>query len=507
MSTPLPVTAVAFLARASQLGLFSAETLILLDRGVAADAIGLVMAAAAAGGALAQLAAGRWGHRCRTTRMTLLGTGVQSAGCLAFATFTPWWSLAAADFLLMAGAALTATGLRATVAARASGGRSQGTGRLERAYGRLTAAQMLGALVGPLGAGTVLLHGGTTWAAWAATAVALAAAAPAVAADRRERDAASRAGFGRSAVERDLPGAAKEATPPRSADTASAWTDAPAASADTRSVPASTVPAPADTTTPSAAAPSVPADMPRRASSRPALLREAAAGRRPPLPGALWPPLVLLFGITALYGGYSVVWAVYLRDLGARDSLIAWSAACLALPALVLSPRAGTALPRVSRRLLVRCAALLLGCCACLYPVVGSVAAAVALSFTEGVLLAVALPLISAQVARDAGPGGTARAFGLLGTADALGSALGTALGGMLLARGGAAEAFRFSGVLCLLCVAASVRIPARPSVAASSPRSPSSSVPSVPSCLSSPETGRSPHVSRTSPRIRPVRR
>lgn len=202
----------------------------------------------------------------------------------------------------------------------------------------------------------------------------------------------------------DLPGAAKEATPPRSADTPSAWTDAPPASADTRSVPASTVPAPADTTTPSAAAPSVPADMPRRASSRPALLREAAAGRRPPLPGALWPPLVLLFGITALYGGYSVVWAVYLRDLGARDSLIAWSAACLALPALVLSPRAGAALPRVSRRLLVRCAALLLGCCACLYPVLGSVAAAVALSFTEGVLLAVALPLISAQVARDAAP-------------------------------------------------------------------------------------------------------
>ncbi|MFE7929520.1 hypothetical protein ACFU6S_12390, partial [Streptomyces sp. NPDC057456] len=114
MSAPLPVTAVAFLARASQLGLFSAETLILLDRGVATSAIGLVMAAAAAGGALAQLAASRWGHHGRTTRMTLLGTCVQSVGCLAFATLTPWWSLAAADFLLMAGAALTATGLRAT---------------------------------------------------------------------------------------------------------------------------------------------------------------------------------------------------------------------------------------------------------------------------------------------------------------------------------------------------------------------------------------------------------
>ncbi|MFD9431896.1 MFS transporter [Streptomyces sp. NPDC060002] len=437
MSAPLPVTAVAFLARASQLGLFSAETLILLDRGVAKSAIGLVMAAAAAGGALAQLAAGRWGHRRRTTRMTLLGTVVQSAGCLAFATLTPWWSLAAADFLLMAGAALTATGLRATLAAHAPGGRGPGPDQLERAYGRLTAAQMLGALVGPLGAGAVLLHGGTTGAAWAATAVALTAAAVAGTADRRERATASDSGARLSAREK--------------------------------------LPAPA--------------------------LPEPAAGPPSALLGTLWPPLVLLFGITALYGGYSVVWAVYLRDLGARNALIAWSAACLALPALVLSPRAGAVLPRVSRHARIRCAALLLGCCACLYPLVGSVAAAVAVSLAEGVLLAVALPLVSAQVARDAGPGRTARAFGFLGTADALGSGLGTALGGALLAQGGAADAFRFSGVLCLLCAAASL-IP----VPASSTRPPAAP-PSAPSSLSSSETGRSPHVSRSSPRIRPVRR
>ncbi|MDR6979074.1 putative MFS family arabinose efflux permease [Streptomyces sp. 3330] len=453
MSAPLPVTAVAFLARASQLGLFSAETLILLDRGVARNAIGLVMAAAAAGGALAQLAAGRWGHRCRTTRLTLLGTGVQSVGCLAFATLTPWWSLAAADFLLMAGAALTATGLRATLAAHAPGGRAPGPDRLERAYGRLTAAQMLGALVGPLGAGAVLLHGGPAWAAWAATAVALGAAAVAGTADRRGHAAANRPGAARPAAEK-LP------------------------------------------------APEPPA---------------SAAGPRLSLPATLWTPLVLLFGITALYGGYSVVWAVYLRDLGARNALIAWSAACLALPALVLSPRAGSVLPRVSRPALLRCAALLLGCCACLYPLVGSVAAAVALSLAEGILLAVALPLISAQVARDAGPGRTARAFGLLGTADALGSGLGTALGGALLAQGGAAEAFRFSGVLCLLCAAASLiplsagsprpPSPPQPSSAPTSPPPAASCAPTTRPSFPSSETGRSPHVSRPSPRIRPVRR
>ncbi|MFE7935343.1 MFS transporter, partial [Streptomyces sp. NPDC057456] len=313
--------------------------------------------------------------------------------------------------------------------------------QLERAYGRLTAAQMLGALVGPLGAGAVLLHGGTTWAAWAATAVALTATAVAGTADRRDRAPASHPGSRPSA----------------------------SASASEK------LPAPA--------------------------LPEPSAGPPSALLGTLWPPLVLLFGITALYGGYSVVWAVYLRELGARNALIAWSAACLALPALVLSPRAGAVLPRVSRQARIRCAALALGCCACLYPLVGSVAAAVAVSLAEGVLLAVALPLVSAQVARDAGPGRTARAFGFLGTADALGSGLGTALGGALLAQGGAAEAFRFSGVLCLLCAAASL-IP----VPASYPRPPSSP-PSVPSSPSSSETGRSPHVSRSSPRIRPVRR
>ncbi|MEV4443166.1 MFS transporter, partial [Streptomyces sp. NPDC049577] len=173
--------------------------------------------------------------------------------------------------------------------------------------------------------------------------------------------------------------------------------------------------------------------------------------------GLVWPTALLLLGITALYGGYSVVWAVYLRGLGAPDALVAWSAACIALPALLLSPRAGRVLPGVPRTTLLRGAALLLGGCALLYPLTGSVAAALALSLTEGVLLAVALPLISAQVARDAGPGRTARAFGVLGTADALGSGLGTAAAGTLLAQGGTAYAFRFCGVLCLLCAALSL--------------------------------------------------
>ncbi|MEU1518475.1 MFS transporter [Streptomyces sp. NPDC005811] len=469
MSAPLAVVAVAFLSRASQLGLFSAEVLILLDRGVTEGTIGLVMAAAAAGGALAQLAAGRWGHRCRTTRMTLLGTGVQSAGCLAFATLTPWWSLAAADFLLMAGAALTTTGLRATLAARAPGGRAPGADRLERAYGRLTAAQMLGALVGPLGAGAVLLHG-SAGAAWAATAVALTATA--VAGTAGLRDEAVRPARARSRPE--PAGLAQEAGQPArtsSQPSPAGLLDEPVRPDRSGAPPGSGHPV----------GPSLP------------------CGPRPPLPVTLWPLLVLLFGITALYGGYSVVWAVYLRGLGARDAVIAWSAACLALPALALSPRAGAVLPRVSRPVLIRCAALVIGCCACLYPLVGSVAAAIALSVTEGILLAVALPLISAQVARNAGPGRTARAFGLLGTADALGSGLGTALGGALLAQGGAGEAFRFSGVLCLLCAAASlVPVLLRP------PVSPTSASP--PMSLSS-ETGRSPHVSRSSPRIRPVRR
>ncbi|MCB5179019.1 MFS transporter [Streptomyces antimicrobicus] len=445
-SLPTAVTAIAFLARAGQLGLFSAEVLILLDRQVGEDRIGLVMAAAAAGGALAQLAAGRWGHRVRATRMTLLGTGLQSAGCLVFATPASWPVLAGADFLLMAGSALTSTGLRATLAAPPPGGREPGPGALERAYGRLTAAQMLGALAGPLGAGAVLVHG-TAWAAWAATAVTLAATAVAGAADRRR----------------------------------------------------GSLPAP-----PVAARP--PGPGPDRRPDGP-------AGPAAPL-WPLWPLLVLLFGITALYGGYAVVWAVYLRELGAQDLLIAWSAACLALPALVLSPRAGAVLPRVPRTRLIRCAALVLGACACLYPLLGSVAAALALSLAEGVLLAVALPLVSAQVARRAPEGRTARAFGLLGTADALGSGVGTALGGALLAQGGAGEAFRFSGLLCLLCAAASalpvrLRPPAPDAAPSPSPSpSPSPCASSSPSSLSSSssssssssEIGRSPHVSRPSP-------
>lgn len=452
MSAPLTVLATAFLARTSQLGLFSAETLILLDRDVAKEHIGLVMTAAAAGGAVAQLAVSRWGHRCRTARITLLGTLLQSVGCLAFAVLTPWWSLAGADFLVMAGGALTGTGLRASLATDGVDG--ERTSRLERAYGRLTAAQMLGALTGPLGAGAALLHGGDG-AAWYATAVAVGAMAVAGTAARRE-----------SAAVRTEP--------------------SPAPSSALRS----------------------------QAPVRP------DPGSAPVSPGTLfgllWPALVLLSGVTALYGGYSVVWAVYLRGLGAPDTVVAWSMACVALPALVLSPRAGSLLRRVPRTTLIRCAALLLGGSACLYPLVDSTVVAVVLSLVEGALLAVALPLISAQVARDAGPDRTARAFGALGAADAFGSGLGTAVAGVLLAQGGAGPAFRFSGVLCLVCAALSL-VPTRSASKAaaplapeppSSPPPPSLRPPTTSPHLNSPsENGRSRHVPRHTPRIRALRR
>ncbi|MFD6298685.1 MFS transporter [Streptomyces sp. NPDC060235] len=489
MSAPLTVLATAFLARTSQLGLFSAETLILLDRDVATDRIGLVMTAAAAGGALAQLAVSRWGHRSRTTRITLLGTFLQSVGCLAFAVLTPWWSLAAADFLVMAGGALTGTGLRAALAtdrsdvsspsagrseARSVEGEAERTSRLERAYGRLTAAQMLGALTGPLGAGAALLHG-SGGAAWYATAVGVAAMAVAGSAVRREKV--------HTATRPDAPSRIRSGTDPTQ----------PSARPDRRAVV--------------------------RRGPNPAPLSGGS------LFAQVWPALVLLFGITALYGGYSVIWAVYLRALGAPDVVVAWSMACLALPAFLLSPRTGALLRRVPRTTLIRCAAFLLGASACLYPLVDVTGVAVALSLVEGVLLAVALPLISAKVARDAGPDRTARAFGALGAADALGSGLGTAVAGVLLAQGGAGLAFRFSGVLCLVCAALSlVPMPtaragsssASPSLPSSPPASPPPTSPSPASAAptstsphpnSPSENGRSRHVPRHTPRIRALRR
>ncbi|MFD0069325.1 MFS transporter, partial [Streptomyces sp. NPDC127574] len=231
--------------------------------------------------------------------------------------------------------------------------------------------------------------------------------------------------------------------------------------------------------------------------------------------GLVWPALVLLFGITALYGGYSVVWAVYLRGLGAADSVVAWSMACLALPALLLSPRAGTLLRRVPRTTLIRCAALLLGVSACLYPLVDVTGVAVALSLTEGFLLAVALPLISAKVARDAGPDRTARAFGALGAADALGSGLGTAVAGVLLTQGGAVSLVPMPGASAGASPA-SPPPPSSPSLASSPSAFPSVTPPPPPLAsptstsphLNSPsENGRSRHVPRHSPRIRALRR
>ncbi|MGW6056054.1 MFS transporter [Streptomyces sp. NPDC055189] len=382
------VLAAAFLARFAQLGLFSVEVLILLDRGVATERVGVVLTAAAVGSGAAQLLLARFGHRLAAVHTARIGLLLQAAGCAAFGVVGAWWSFAVADLLVMAGSAAVTTGLRTLVADTASDrtDRTDRADRGENAFGALTAAQMAGAFAGPLCTGAVV-SAGTAVAAWPATAATLGAAL-----------VLARAAHGPTVapVGRTLAG-----RPPQ--------------------------------------------DVPHGVAIR------------------VWPYAVLLFGITGLYGGYAVAWSVYLRDLGAPDTVVAWSAAAIALPSLLLSPRVGRLLPHVPRTALLHGAVLLIGGCALLYPHLGAVAPAVALSLVEGALLAVALPLVSAQVALRAGRLGTPRAFGVLGLADALGSGLGTAVAGVLIAAGGTPYVFRFCGLLCLVCAAVALAAP-RPS-------------------------------------------
>ncbi|MEU6769304.1 MFS transporter [Streptomyces sp. NPDC046853] len=386
------VLAAAFLARFAQLGLFSVEVLILLDRGVATERVGVVLTAAAVGSGVAQLLLARFGHRLAAVRTARIGLLLQAAGCAAFGVVGAWWSFAVADLLVMAGSAAVTTGLRTVVADTASdrtdhADRTNGTDRGENAFGALTAAQMAGAFAGPLCTGAVVSVG-TAAAAWPATAATLAAAL--ILAHAAHGPTVARAG--------------------------------------------------------------------KPLAGRPLLgVPSGVAGR-------VWPYAVLLFGVTGLYGGYAVVWSVYLRDLGAPNTVVAWSAAAIALPSLLLSPRVGRLLPHVPRTALLHGAVLLIGGCALLYPHLGAVAPAVALSLVEGALLAVALPLVSAQVAVRAGRLGTPRAFGVLGLADALGSGLGTAVAGVLIAAGGTPYVFRFCGLLCLVCAAVALAAP-RPSL------------------------------------------
>ncbi|MEV8321027.1 MFS transporter [Streptomyces sp. NPDC059900] len=387
------VLATAFLARFAQLGLFSVEVLILLDRGVATERVGVVLTAAAVGSGATQLLLARFGHRLAAARTARIGLLLQAAGCAAFGVVGAWWSFAVADLLVMAGSAAVTTGLRTLVADTAS----DRTDRGENAFGALTAAQMAGAFAGPLCTGAVV-SAGTALAAWPATAATLGAALVLARAAHGPTGARTVAQVGKTQAGR----------PPRG----------------------------------------VPRDAPH-----------GVAGR-------VWPYAVLLFGVTGLYGGYAVAWSVYLRDLGAPDTVVAWSAAAIALPSLLLSPRVGRLLPHVPRTALLHGAVLLIGGCALLYPHLGAVAPAVALSLVEGALLAVVLPLISAQVAHvavRAGQLGTPRAFGVLGLADALGSGLGTAVAGVLIAAGGTPYVFRFCGLLCLVCAAVALAAP-RPS-------------------------------------------
>jgi MFS family permease len=166
---------------------------------------------------------------------------------------------------------------------------------------------------------------------------------------------------------------------------------------------------------------------------------------------AIAPIVALVTTSATMYGVYAVLWGLFLRGLGASNLVIAWSFVATMIPVVLLSRYADRVLPNTNRWLVSGGAAILLGLLAFAYAYTGTVWLAIVLSVVEGLLMAVAVPVTYALIARHAPAGGTGRAFGITSAADSISSGLGTTLAGVIIATGGVAFAFQLAGAYCVV--------------------------------------------------------
>jgi MFS family permease len=169
-------------------------------------------------------------------------------------------------------------------------------------------------------------------------------------------------------------------------------------------------------------------------------------------------PLILLgTGTSYMIGSFDTIWPLYLTYRGASTLAVGLSFVAFAVPATLLSARAGMLGDRFGPRRLVVAALLGTAFFAILYPFVASVPWLIGLGLVEGALTISGGPSLNAEVSRSAEPGHQARTQGVFQTIQVLVQGVGAVGGGALFALNPTYAFFAIAAV-CLLGASTALR-------------------------------------------------
>ncbi|HEV2033626.1 MAG TPA: MFS transporter [Candidatus Dormibacteraeota bacterium] len=164
-------------------------------------------------------------------------------------------------------------------------------------------------------------------------------------------------------------------------------------------------------------------------------------------------PLLLLGAGTAyMIGTLDTIWPLYLTFRGASTFAVGLSYMAFAIPAALLSARAGALGDRFGPRRLIVVGLLGTALFAAIYPFVASVGWLIGLGLIEGVFTISGLPSLNAEVSRSAEPGHQARTQGVFQTLQTSTQIVGALAGGALFTVSHTA-AFLAITALCLVGV------------------------------------------------------
>jgi MFS family permease len=130
----------------------------------------------------------------------------------------------------------------------------------------------------------------------------------------------------------------------------------------------------------------------------------------------LVPFIALAAGTSYMIGTYDAIWSLYMTYRGANTFWVGISFVTFAVPAVLLSARAGALGDRFGPRRLIVVALLGTGFFAALYPFISSVPWLIALGLVEGIFTISGGPSLTAEVSRSAAPGHQGRTQGAFQT-------------------------------------------------------------------------------------------
>jgi MFS family permease len=169
-------------------------------------------------------------------------------------------------------------------------------------------------------------------------------------------------------------------------------------------------------------------------------------------------PLILLgAGTSYMIGSFDTIWPLYLTHRGASTLAVGLSVVAFAVPATLLSARAGMLGDRFGARRVIVAALLATAFFSTLYPLIASVPWLIGLGLVEGALTISGSPSLNAEVSRSAEPGHQARVQGVFQTVQVLVQAVGAVAGGALFALNPTYAFFAIAAV-CLLGASAALR-------------------------------------------------